>query len=168
MTKKLATRTVQFPLLAECVLSNTDWVSDSVTLQKVTLGGTVALAEPTTVAGLISGKNTTITFDVVPLPPGAVLISGEVLVETPFVGSTATLSLGIAGALTAFVSAADITTTARVAFTVTTNVELTSNIVVANNVRATIALGNADFTAGKVRVRVMYTIDNKMHETVIT
>lgn len=159
MAKKLATRSAQIPQLAEFVLNWNDWVTDSVSGQKATFGAPVASADLETISGLINGKNTTITFDAIPMPVGAVIVSGEVLVETAFAGPTATVSVGIAGATTAFVTTADMAATTRVAFTVTTNVELTCNN--GQNIRLTVALGNTDATAGKVRIRVLYTIDGK-------
>jgi hypothetical protein len=166
MAKKLASRTAQYPLFAECVLNYNDWVTDSVTGQKATLGSTVALADSETVSGLINGKNTTVTFDAIPLPVGAVIISGEVLVETAWVGPTATVSVGIAGATTKYTTTSDMAATTRVAFVITTNVELASNG--GENLRLTMAIGNTDATAGKVRIRVMYTIDGRMNETQLT
>lgn len=165
MAKKLPSRTSQDLQVAECVLNWDDWVTDSVSGQKATLGAPVASADSQTISGLINGKNTTITFDGIPMPVGAVIVSGEVLVETAFAGPTATVSVGIAGATTAFTTTSDMTAATRVAFTITTNVELTCNA--GQNIRFTIALGNTDATAGKVRIRVLYTIDGRAQETCI-
>lgn len=165
MSKLIATRTTQFVQAADFNFNYNDWVTDTVALTKVTLGATVAVADPNgTVAGLTGAAANTVTFDCIPLPPGAVITGGEVIVETAFVGPTAcTLSLGIAGALTGEENAVSLLATGRTAVTLGTplvsqggqNLRLTYNYTVANA------------TAGRVRIRIQYTIDGKMHETCI-
>ena len=163
--KKLATRTVQFPLVAEFVIKHNEWVVDAVAGSKKTFGSTVALSTDPAETGLTSGKNSTVTFDAIPMPIGATIVQGEVIVGTAFVGSTAALSVGIAGNTAVYVSALDVAATPSAAFAVTTTVPLASNN--GQNIRLSLALGNGDFTAGEVRVRVMYTIDNRASEVVI-
>jgi len=164
MSKKIASRTAQTVLMAECVLNWNDWVIDTATLQKATLGSTTTNATLDTgaVAGLINGKNTTVTFDAIPLPIGAVIISGEVLVETVWAGPTITCSVGIAGTTTKYTTTSDLAAATRVAFTITTNVELGSNA--GQNLRLTMAIGNTTATAGKARIRVLYTVDGRASE----
>ena len=106
-------------------------------------------------------------FDAIPMPIGAVIIGGEVIVETAFVGigAAATLSLGIAGSTTALVNALDLdaaTAGSRTALALTT--PLLSNG--GQNLRLTTAGLTATATAGKVRVRVQYTIDSRSNEVV--
>lgn len=163
MSRLNASRTAQYPLVQEFVFNHNNWVLDSADGTKKTLGSTVALSTDPTESGLTGPVANTITFDCVPLPPGAVITGGEVIVETTYAGSTAaTLSLGIAGALTGLVNATDIKAAAgtRVALTLTT--PLVANT--GTNLRATIAYTVANATAGKVRVRVMYTIDGRSQE----
>lgn len=167
MSKLLATRSTQRLQVAEFVFNYNDYVTDSVSGSKVTLGSTVALADPSSmVSGLTGAVANTITFDAIPMPVGAVIAGGEVIVETAVTGSTAyTVSVGIAGTLTALANAVSCLTAARTALTMTTTVPMIANT--GTNLRLTIAYTVANATAGKVRVRVMYTIDGKADETVI-
>lgn len=161
--KKLASRSAQWPLTAEFVFNHNDWVIDSVDGVKKTFGSTVANsvdpAEPNLTAA------TGVVFDCINMPRGAYITGVEVLVETAFVGigAAATLSLGKSGAATALVNAADLdAATAGSKLTVAA-----FNPVVCNageSIRLTTAGLTATATAGKVRVRVTYTIDDKATE----
>ena len=168
MSQKLANRTAQYPLVAEFGFSFNDWVIDSVDGAKKTLGSTVALADPASaVSGLTGPVANTVTFDGLALPPGAVIQSGEIIVETAYAGSTAaTLSLGIAGTLTGLANAVDLKTAAKTVLTATGVAALLANA--GANLRATLAYTVANATAGKVRVRVMFTIDGRSQEVVPT
>lgn len=167
MSKLLATRTVQRKLVAEFVFNYNDWATDSVDQVKKTFGSTAVLADPSSmVTGLTAG--TGIVLDAIPMPIGAVICGGEVIVETAYVGigAGATLSLGIAGSATALVSALDIDAAvagSRTALTLTAPLLANGG----QNLRLTTAGLTATATAGKVRVRVEYTIDGKSDETVI-
>lgn len=167
MSKLLATRTVQRKLAAEFIFNYNDWATDSVDQVKKTFGSTAVLADPSSVVpGLTAG--TGIVLDAIPMPIGAVICGGEVIVETAYVGigAGATLSLGIAGSATALVSALDIDAAvagSRTALTLTAPLLANGG----QNLRLTTAGLTATATAGKVRVRVEYTIDGKSDETVI-
>lgn len=167
MSKLLATRTVQRKLVAEFIFNYNDWATDSVDQVKKTFGSTAVLADPSSVVpGLTAG--TGIVLDAIPMPIGAVICGGEVIVETAYVGigAGATLSLGIAGSATALVSALDIDAAvagSRTALTLTAPLLANDG----QNLRLTTAGLTATATAGKVRVRVEYTIDGKSDETVI-
>lgn len=167
MAKLLASRTAQFPLTAEFAFNFSDYVTDTVSGAKVTLGSTVAVADPASqVSGLTGAAANTIVFDAIPMPVGAVIVGGEVIVETAVTGSTAyTVSLGIAGNTTALANAVSALSTGRTALTLTT--PLISNAS-GQNLRATIAYTVANATAGKVRLRVQYTIDGRANEVQIT
>jgi len=166
MSKIQAVRGVQRILSAEFVFNYNDWAIDSVSLVKTTFGSTTALADPSSaVSGLTAG--TAITFDAIPMPLGAVIVGGEVIVETAYVGigAAATLSLGIAGSTTALVNAMDLDAAAagsRTALTLTAPLLCNAG----QNIRLTTSGLTATATAGKVRVRVQYTIDGKMDEVV--
>lgn len=164
--KKLATRTTQRLQVAEFVFNFNEWVVDSVDGVKKTFGSTAANSTDPLEAGLTAG--TGVVFDAVPMPVGAVIVGGELIVETAFVGigAGATLSLGIAGSTTALLSAVDLdaaTAGARTALTLTA--PMLSNG--GQNLRLTTAGLTATATAGKARIRVQYTIDGKADETVI-
>lgn len=168
MSKIQAVRGVQRVLNAEFVFNYNDWAIDSVSQVKTTFGSTTALADPSSaVSGLTAG--TGISFDAIPMPLGAVIVGGEVIVDTAYVGigASATLSLGIAGSTTALVNAMDLdaaTAGSRTALTLTTPLLCNAG----QNIRLTTAGLTATATAGKVRVRVQYTIDGKMDEVVTT
>lgn len=164
--KKLASRTAQYPLAAEFVFNHNEWVVDSVDQVKKTFGSTTATSTDPSEAGLTAG--TGVVFDAIPMPVGAVIIGGEVIVETAFVGigAGATLNLGIAGDTAALVSALDLdaaTAGSRTALTLTKPL-LCNN---GQNVRLTTAGLTATATAGKVRLRVQYTIDGRAQENQI-
>ena len=158
-----ASRTAQWPLMAEFVFTHNGWVIDSVDQVKKTFGSTVANSTDPLEPGLTAA--TGVVFDCIPMPVGTVIVGGEVIVEQAFVGigAGATLSLGIAGSATALVNALDLdaaTAGARTALTLTAPL-LCNN---GQNVRLTTAGLTATATAGKVRVRVQYTVDGRSNE----
>jgi len=158
-----ASRTAQWPLTAEFVFTHNGWVIDSVDQVKKTFGSTVPNSVDPSEPGLTAG--TAVVFDCIPMPVGAVITGGEVIIEQAFVGigAGATLSLGIAGAATALVNAMDLDAAAAGARTA---LALTAPLLCANgqNVRLTTAGLAATATAGKVRVRVQYTVDGRSNE----
>jgi len=159
--KKQATRSAQWPMYAEFVFNYSDWVIDSVDGAKKTLGSTVANSADPAESGLTGAAAATIVFDGIKMPRGAVITGGEVIVETAYAGSTAaTLSVGKAGSTTALASAVDMKTAARTALTLTTPLLCNDG----TDIRLTAAYTVANATAGKVRVRVAYTIDDKANE----
>lgn len=166
MAKLNASRTAQYPLVAEFVFKFNDYVTDSVDLVKKTFGSTVALADP---ASLVSGLTAPagLVFDAVNLPYGATVVGGEVIVEEAFVGigAGATLSLGVAGNTTALVNAMDLDAAAAGSRTA---LVLTAPMV-ANTGTAlrltTAGLTAGGATAGKARIRVMFTVDGRAMET---
>ncbi len=101
------------------------------------------------------------------MPKGAVICGGELIVETAFagIGAGATLNVGIAGDTAALVSAYDLDGAAVNARTAL----LLTKAMLANggqNLRITTAGLTATATAGKVRLRVEYTIDDRANESV--
>ena len=101
-----------------------------------------------------------IVASVINLPEGAVVVGGEVAVETAGVGPTAyTVSLGDSSSATRYASAVDLKTAARTALTLT-------GYRTTENLRLTIASTVANASAGKATVRVMYTIPNRANEVV--
>jgi len=172
MAKKLAVRGTQYPVTAEFIFNYNDWVTDSGSGVKYTFGaavtntGTATAVDPGTgivEPGLTSG--TGLTFDCIPMPLGAYITGAEVNVETAYVGigAGATLSLGIAGSTTALVNAADLDAAAAGAkLTIATFTPTLSNS--GQNIRLTLAGLTAAASAGRVRVRVNYTIDGKVNE----
>lgn len=166
MSQVNAARTAQRPLVAELVFNFNDWAVDSVDGVKKTFGSAVALADPAgQVAGLQPG--TAMVFDGINLPRGAVVMGGEMIVETAYagIGTGATISIGIAGAATALLGATDLDAAAAGSRTpLLLTAPLVSNA--GQNVRVTTAGLTATATAGKVRIRVLYTIDGRADDVV--
>ncbi len=161
-----ATRTAQRLQAAGAMFNFNDWVVDSVSSVKKTLGSTVALADP---AGLVPGlqAGTDIVFDAINLPRGAVITGGELIVETAYVGigAGATIAVGIAGNTAALLAATDLDAAvagSRTALLLTAPLLCNAG----QNVRVTIAGMTATATAGKFRVRIEYTIDGRAEEVV--
>lgn len=173
MTKKFASRSAQWPLFQEFTMNFNDWAIDTVSGVKKTLGcavtntGATNAIDPATL-GVESGltQGTDLVFDAIPMPTGAMIIGGTVYVETAFNGtSTATVSTGVAGATTAFTTTTDLKTAGITAFTLTGI--LAKRCLAGENIRLTFALATADQTAGKVRIRVEYTMDGRANENII-
>lgn len=162
--KLFASRSAQYPLVAQFLFNFNNWVNDSVDLAAKTLGSTVALSTDPTQAGLVGPVANTVVFDCVPMPVGAVITGGEIIVETAYAGPTAaTLSLGTAAATTSLANAVDLKTVGRTALTLTSSLAAGDG----SNLRMTLNYTVANATAGRVRVRVMYTIDGRAGEVQI-
>jgi len=145
-----AARTAQQPLVAEFVFNFNDTAVDTVALTSKTFGSTYTDA---------------LVFDAIPMPVGAVICGGEVVVETAYVGPTAsTVSVGIAGATTSLAATVDLLTATRTALTLSTTAMFKGNT--GTNIRLTFAHTVANATAGKARVRVMYTLDGRAQENI--
>lgn len=147
MAKLRATRTVQYPVVAEFVFNFNDTMNDTAGVEK-TFGSVY------TDAG---------TFEVIPLPRGAVIVGGEVIVETQGAGPTAyTASVGDADSATVLASAVDLLAAAGTRYALALTAPLAIND--GKNIQLKIASTVANATAGKFRVRVMYTLDGKANE----
>ena len=145
-----ATRTVQYPLYADFTFNFNDTMADTAGVVK-TFGSVY------TDAGV---------FEVIPMPTGAVIIGGELIVETQGAGPTVyTVAVGNAASATAYLAATSVLTASG------TRTALTPALLSVNtagaNVRITIASTVANASAGKFRVRIQYTIDGRANETVI-
>lgn len=161
--KKQSTRSAQYPQYAEFVFDFNDWVVDTASGVKKTFGSTVPNAKDPAEPNLTAG--TGVVFDCIHMPRGAYIVGAEVLVETAFIGigAGATLSLGKEGSTTAIVNAADLdAATAGSKLTVAAFNPLLCNG--GEAIRLTTAGLTATATAGKVRVRIGYTIDDRAHE----
>ena len=144
-----ATRTARDSLSADFTFSFNDTALDSVTGLSKTFGSVFGDA---------------IVFDAIPLPVGAVIVGGEVIVETAGVGPTVyTVAVGRAGTPAGLLAATDLKAVAgtRVALT-----GLGLGHTSGANVRLTVASTVANATAGKFRVRVAYVIDGRATEVI--
>lgn len=145
MALKKITRAAQWPLVAEFTASFSDTATDAVT-------------------GAVKGFGTTIAenliLDAIALPQGAVVCGGEVIVETQGVGPTAyTVKLGVAGDDACFLAASDLLAAANTRYPLLLTKQLAAND--GKDLRLTMASTVAAATAGKFRIRVMYTIDGR-------
>ena len=144
MALKKATRSAQKVMSAEFVVNFNDTMVD-------VNGVTKTFGSVYTDAG---------TFEVINLPQGAVIIGGDLIVETAGVGPTVyTMSVGNSGSATAYLAATNLLASARTALT---GLGLGSND--GKNVRVTIASTVANATDGKFRLRVEYVIDGRAEE----
>lgn len=144
MAKLTATRGAQYPLLAEFTFNFDDTMADINGVTK-SFGSTYTDA---------------IVCTPVNLPEGAVIVGGELVVETAGVGPTAyTAALGDSSSATRYLGATTLLSAARTALTLT-------GYRTTENLRLTIASTVANASAGKFTIRVMYVIPNKVNETV--
>ena len=144
------TRGAQYPLVAEFVFAFNDTMADVNGVMK-TFGSVFGDAG---------------TFEVIPLPVGAVISGGELIVETQGVGPTAyTVSVGTVDSATSLLGA----TSLLAAASSRTALLLTSSLagISGKDVRIAIASTVANATAGKFRLRVQYTIDNRHNEVAL-
>ena len=137
-----ATRAAQWPLMAEFTINFDD-----------------QLLNP---SGVLEGITTvgSHVFDAIKLPQGACVVGGEVVTETAFTGSTAlNVSIGDATLATRYLGATDKTAATRTALV------LTGFMTTGEDIRITIAPTVAAVTAGKLTVRVLFTLRNRANET---
>lgn len=100
-------------------------------------------------------------FDIINLPPGATVLSGEVVTDTAFTGSTAyNVSIGDSASATRYLGVTDKTTAARTALVPTGYIGLGENL------RMTVTPTIAAATAGKITVRVVYAVLGRANEVV--
>ena len=138
MTKLVSARTAQYPLMAEFTFNFNDTI-------KATDGAVKAL-------------NAALVAEIIELPQGAVVVGGEIVVETADSASTTyTLSLGDSASATRYASAVSLKAAARTALTLT-------GFRATEPIRATVAVTGSAPTAGKATVRVLYTIAGRANE----
>ena len=141
MATLTAPRSAQWPLTAEFVFNFDDTMLN-------TSGASDGFA---TVASHV--------FDVINLPPNAIVTGGEVVTETAVAGSTAyNISVGDSLSATKYLGATDRVTAGRTALVPTGYVGLGENI------RLTVAPTVATATAGKVSVRVQYIVRGRAND----
>lgn len=135
-------RSAQYPLVQEFVFNFNDTMVDSagVTKDFKSVGTPV--------------------FTVFSLPVGAVALGGHLIVETAYAGPTvATVSVGDSGSATRFLAATSLLTAASTGLAIPV-----TGLASGSDVRLTFDLTVAAATAGRARVRIMYTIDGRGNE----
>ena len=145
MTAKIKSRTAQYPMVAEFSFTIGDTMTN-------TAGAADAFAS---VAAHV--------FDIIPLPPGATVLSGSVVTDTAIVGSTAyNVKVGDSGADNRYLGTTDKTTAALTALVPT------GYVGTGENLRLTVTPTVAAATAGKITVRVEYIIAGRTSEIQIS
>ena len=141
MTKLIAARGSQYPLVAEFTFNFDDTIVDvnGVTKDFKTVGTTVA--------------------DVINLPTGAIVIGGEVVTEVA-IGTSVTykIKVGDANSATRYLGETDKKSAARTALTPTGYVGNGEQI------RISVEPGTDPATAGRVTVRVQYVVRDRVNE----
>ena len=142
MAKLNATRGLQYPLVAEFTFNFDDTMTDIAdVLKDFKTVGTTAVAA-------------------INMPLNAIVIGGEVVTETAISGSTAyNVSVGDSGSATRYLGVTDRVTAGRTALVPT------GYVGAGEQIRVTVTPTVAAATAGKVTVRVMYIIRNRVNET---
>lgn len=101
-------------------------------------------------------------FEPIPLPAGAIVVGGDVTVETASDETgTATIAVGDSVSAARYLAATSIKAAARTAL------GLTGYRGLGENLRITLANANGNAVNGVVSIRLEYIIDKRMHETVI-
>lgn len=163
--KKQAVRSAQYLLTAQFIFNYNDWVVDTADGTKKTFGSTKANSVDPSEANLNAG--TGVVFDCINLPRGAVIVGGELICETAYVGigTGATVKVGTSTTDDALLASTDLDALAagsRTALALTAPLSCNDG----SNVRLTTAGLTATATAGKFRLTVTYIIDGKANEVV--
>lgn len=138
MAKLNAARGAQYPLMAEFTFNFNDTIKAT--------------------DGVVKALNAALVADLIELPQGAVVVGGEIVVESADSASTTyTLSLGDSASATRYASAVSLKSAARTALTLT-------GFRATEPIRATVAVTGSAPTAGKVTVRVLFTIAGRINE----
>ena len=139
------TRTAQWPLMAEFTWN---W-DDTMTNQAGTLD------EFKTAAAHV--------FEPIPLPINAVVVGGDLTVETTFATvSTYAIIVGDSGSTNRYLGTSDYKAAGRTALVPT------GYVGTGENIRMTITPTGSTATAGKATLRVLYTIRSRSNENTIT
>lgn len=138
MAKLNAARGAQYPLMAEFTFNFNDTIKAT--------------------DGVVKALNAALVADLIELPQGAVVVGGEIVVETADSASTTyTLSLGDSASATRYANAVSLKSAARTALTLT-------GFRATEPIRATVAVSGSAPTAGKATVRVLFTIAGRINE----
>lgn len=161
MSKLIAARTSQFLMEAEFTFNFSDYVVDKVDGAKKTLGSTAIVADPYSAESTLTGPvANTVVFDAINLPEGAVIVGGELVVDTAGVGPTAyQLKLGDSTSDTRYLAYTSLLSAARTALTLT-------GLRTTENLRATLNYTVANATAGKATIRVFYIQPGRANEAI--
>ncbi len=164
MAKLLASRSAQWPLVQMFTFDVSTAVDDKMaTVVGNVIGGASPSFQATTqsIGGFYAGAAQ--IYEIAPLPVGAVVIGGELVVETAVAGPTAsTITIGDSGDATRYLGSTSLKTAARTALVPTGYVGNGENI------RITVTNTVAVATAGKVAIRVMYVMNGRTNEVIVS
>lgn len=135
-------RAAQVPLVLEFVINMADTMANT--------------------SGVVQGLNAAGAFDFADPPPGFVLVSGSAVTETALSGggvTAATLALGDSASASRYAAAATVLAAGAVV-----NAVPTGYTGQGESLRATLAFTGGSPTAGKIRVRLLYTLDGRANE----
>lgn len=150
-------RGAQYPLMAEFTFDVSTAVADTM---PTVVGNVIGGAAPAyNAAGVSIGAVASQIFEVIGLPPGAVVVGGDVVAESAVVGPTVSqISVGDSGNATRYLGATSLLAAGRTALVPT------GYRGVGENIRITVNNTVAVATAGKVTVRVLYTVQGRTQE----
>lgn len=138
-------RSLQYPLVAEFTFS---------------IGDTMTNASGTSDTFDTAAAH---AFDVIALPPNAIVTGGEVVTETAFTGSTAyNVIVGDSGSTNRYLTTTDKTSAGRTALVPT------GYVGTGEDIRLTVTPTVATATAGKLTVRVQYIVRGRANEVQTT
>lgn len=160
MSALKATRGAQWPLMAEFTFDVSTAAADTM---PTTVGNVIGGAAPAyNAAGVLIGGVATNVFEIASLPVGAVVVGGDVAVETAVVGPTAsTITVGDAASAARYLGSTSLLAAGRTPLVPT---GFRAGSTSGKNIRITVANTVAAATAGKVTVRVLYTVANRTSE----
>ena len=141
MAKLLASRTAQTVMEAEFTFNFDDTMAN-------TSGTTVDFGKT---------NSASTVFEVINLPPGAVIVGGDVVTETAFSATTVNVSVGDSGSATRYLAATNVKAAGRTAL-VPTGYRGTGE-----NIQITVAPSGVS-TTGKATVRVLYITTGRAQE----
>lgn len=147
MSKKIASRTAQWPLVAEFTVNFDDTmvnsVGNTVDFGKTNLGGAAGI------------------FSVIPLPPGAVIIGGSLVTDTAFDTAGLDVTVGDSSVANRYLASTDVKGAGLVALVPTGYKGIGENIV--------LSFSSDDVcTAGTLTLRVHYIVTGRSNEVQIT
>lgn len=146
MAKLIASRTAQYPLVAEFTFNFDDTMvntaGNTVDFGKVNLGGAAG------------------SFVVIPLPPGAVVVGGDLVTSVAFDTAGFDVTVGDADDADRYLASTDVATAGRRALVPTGYAGTGQNVV--------LSFSSDDVcTAGSMTLRVMYVVGGRTSEVQI-
>ena len=164
MAKLLASRSAQWPLVQEFTFNVATAVDDKMaTVVGNVIGGASPHFQAVTqsIGGFYAGVAQ--VYEIAPLPVGATLIAGEVVVSSAVVGPTASsITVGDSGSAARYLGTTSLLAAARTALVPTGYVGNGENI------RITVTNTVAVATAGKVSIRLTYVMAGRVNEIIVS